>query len=326
MNTRGKKLLLRLISIDPEGDIAVNAQGIQIIPKKKKKNWTLFAIMLPLVLLVILFNYVPLSGWVLSLFDYKPGRPLMSNEFIGLKYFKMILTKADIRRVMKNTLIISSLDFLTLPLPMILAILLNEIKSDRFRKAAQVITTLPHFISWVIVYSLAYALFGMEGLLNQVLDIFGAKGQNVLMDKNAVYWFQTLITIWKGLGWSAIIYIAAIAGIDQELYEAARVDGAGRLRCAIHITVPGLMPTFIVLMLLRISNFINNGVDQFYVFQNNLVTKNIEVLDLYVYTIGLKKQNYSYAIAAGILKSFISIALLFIANTTAKKVRGESII
>lgn len=304
----------------------MSAQVIGVAPKKKKKNWTLFWIMLPLILLVILFNYVPLAGWALSLFDYKPGRPLASNEFIGLKYFSMILTKADVRRVMGNTLIISALDFLTLPLPMLLAILLNEIKSDRFRKAAQVITTLPHFISWVIVYSLAFALFSSEGLLNQILAMMNMKSQNVLMDKNAVYWFQTVISVWKSLGWSAIIYIAAIAGIDQELYEAARVDGAGRLRCALHITLPGLMPTFIVLMLLRISNFINNGVDQFYVFQNTLVTKNIEVLDLYVYTVGLKKQNYSYAIAAGILKSFISIALLFIANFTAKKVRGESII
>ncbi len=293
---------------------------------RKKKNWQLFFILLPLLVLVILFHYVPLAGWVLSLFEYKPGYPLLQNKFVGLKYFQMILTKSATRRVMRNTLIFSSLDFLTLPLPMLLAILLNEIRSNRFRKMAQVVTTLPHFISWVIVYSLAFALFSSEGLLNQLRAGMHAGSQSVLTDRNAVYWFQTLVTIWKGLGWSAIIYIAAIAGIDQELYEAATVDGAGRFRCALHVTLPGLMPTFIVLMLLRISNFINSGIDQYYVFQNNIISNNIEVLDLYVYTVGLKKQDYSYAIAAGIMKSFISITLLCIANLTAKKVRGESIL
>ncbi|MBQ9325392.1 MAG: sugar ABC transporter permease [Clostridia bacterium] len=279
-----------------------------------------------MLILVVMFHYVPLAGWALSLFEYKPGYPLLQNKFIGLKYFQMILTKSTTRRVMRNTLIFSSLDFLTLPLPMLLAVLLNEIRSDRFRKLAQVITTLPHFISWVIVYSLAFALFSSEGLLNQLRAELNLPAQSILTDRNAVYWFQTLIALWKGLGWSAIIYIAAIAGIDQELYEAATVDGAGRFRCALHVTIPGLMPTFIVLMLLRVSNFINSGIDQYYVFQNNIIYNNIEVLDLYVYTVGLKKQDYSYAIAAGIMKSFISIALLFIANTTAKKVRGESII
>ena len=302
------------------------AAPVTIVPRKIKKDWKLFWIILPLILLVFLFSYVPLAGWALSLVDYKPGYPLLKNEWIGLKYFQMILTKSTTKRVLRNTIIFSSLDLLCMPLPMLLAILLNEVRSDRFRKIAQVVTTLPHFISWIIVYSLAFAIFSSEGLLNQVLAMINAPGQNVLTDKNAVYWFQTCISIWKSLGWNAIIYIAAIAGIDQELYEAARVDGAGRFRCAIHITIPGLLPTFIVLLLLRISNFINSGIDQYYVFQNNLVTRNIEVLDLYVYTVGLKQQNYSYAIAAGIMKSFISIALLFIANFTAKKVRGESII
>lgn len=302
------------------------ARTATLRPKKKKKNWQLLLILLPLMVLVVLFHYVPLGGWVLSLFEYKPGYPLSQDQFVGLKFFKMILTKSATRRVLTNTLIFSSLDFLTLPLPMLLAILLNEIKSNRFRKAAQVVTTLPHFISWIIVYSLAFALFSSEGLLNQLLISMGMDTQNILTDRHAVYWFQTLISIWKSLGWNAIIYIAAIAGIDQELYEAATVDGAGKFRCALHVTVPGLMPTFIVLMLLRISNFINSGIDQYFVFQNNIIANNIEVLDLYVYTVGLKKQDYSYAIAAGIMKSFISITLLFMANFTAKKVRGESIL
>lgn len=303
------------------------APAVHVIPKRrKKKDWRLFLILLPLLALIIMFNYVPLAGWALSLFDYKPGLPLDKCRYMGLFFFQKLLKSRDTMRVLGNTVTFSCLNLITLPLPMILAILLNEIESNKFRKAAQVVTTMPHFISWVIVYALSFALFSGEGLLNQFRASLSLQPQNVLTDKNAVYWFQTAISIWKSLGWNSIIYIAAVAGIDQELYEAAKVDGAGRFRCALHVTVPGLMPTFIVLLLLQISNFISSGIDQYMVFTNNMVTKNIEVLDLYVYTTGLKNQNYSMAIAAGIMKSFISIILLVIANLTAKKVRGESIL
>ena len=295
-------------------------------PKKKKKAWNLFFLALPLIMVVFLFSYVPLLGWALSLFEYKPGYALWDCEFVGLKYFQILFANGNTARVMKNTVIFSALGFLFLPLPMLLAILLNEINSTRFRKAAQVITTLPHFISWVIVYSVFFAIFSTEGMLNQVLQMMGVKKQSILTDRNAVYWFQALITQWKGVGWGSIIYIAAIAGIDQELYEAAYVDGAGRLRCALSITLPSLVPTFVVMMLLNISNFVSTGMDQYYQFKNNIVYNKIEVLDLFVYRLGLQQGDYSYAIAVGILKSVISIALLFIANATARRVRGESIV
>ena len=302
------------------------AAPISLKPKKRKKQWNLFFLALPLIIVVFLFSYVPLMGWVLALFEYKPGYAIWDCEFVGLKYFQILLTNANTSRVMKNTLIFSLLGFACLPLPMLLAILLNEINSTRFRKAAQVITTLPHFISWVIVYSVFFSIFSTEGMLNQVLRMMGMKRQSVLTDRDAVYWFQTLITQWKGVGWGSIIYIAAIAGIDQELYEAAYVDGAGRFRCALSITLPSLMPTFVVMMLLNISNFVNTGMDQYYQFKNNIIYNKIEVLDLFVYRLGLQQGDYSYAIAVGILKSVISISLLFIANTTAKKVRGNSIV
>ena len=148
----------------------------------------------------------------------------------------------------------------------------------------------------------------------------------VLNDMDSVYWFQSLLTIWKTLGWNAIIYIAAITGIDQQLYEAATVDGAGKFRCALHITIPSLMPTFIVLMLLCVSNFINVGMEQYYVFKNTFVYDRIEVLDVYTYRVGLQLYDYSYATAIGIFKSTISVIMLFIANTVAKLVRGQGIV
>jgi ABC-type polysaccharide transport system permease subunit len=294
---------------------------------KKKKPWNLFFLALPLMLLVLLFSYVPLFGWVISFFEYRPGVSIFKNEFVGLKNFTLIFQTGsrDMARVMKNTLIFSSLGFILMICPVIFALLLNEITNSKFRRVVQTITTLPHFISWVIIFSLSFALFGSEGLVNQLLAPFGLS-QAVLVNPKAVYWFQSVLGQWKGIGWSAIIYIAAITGIDQELYEAARVDGAGRLRCAWHITLPGLMPTILVLALLNIAGFINTGTDQHFVFRNPIIMNTIETLDIYTYRLGLQLFDYSYATAIGIFKSFISITLLFITNTLAKKVRGESIV
>jgi ABC-type polysaccharide transport system permease subunit len=292
---------------------------------KKKKAWNLFFLALPLMAFVVLFNYIPLAGWGLSFLEYHPGTPVLKNKFVGLDNFRLIFQSRDMVRVMTNTLILSALNFILMVCPLIFAILLNEITSNKFRRVAQTLTTLPHFISWVIVYSLTFAILGSEGLVNQLLAPFGAQ-QELLIDPKAVYWFQSFLGQWKGVGWSAIIYIAAITGIDQELYEAAIVDGAGRLRCMWHITLPCLMPTILVLALLNIAGFVNTGTDQHFVFRNAIIMDNIETLDLYTYRLGMQLFDYSYATAVGIFKSVISIALLFITNNLAKRVRGESII
>lgn len=281
---------------------------------------------LPFMLIVVLFRYVPLAGWFLSFIEYRAGVPLSRTPFVGLKYFKLLFASMDFYRVLKNTAIFSLLNYILLPLPLIFAILLNEIPSQRFRKGFQTLTTLPHFISWIIVYSLAFALFSGEGIVNQIFALFHIRDQNWLTNLGAVYVFQTAILQWKTLGWSAIVYIAALTGIDQELYEAAKVDGANRLHCVWYITIPGLMPTFIVLALLAVANFVNSGLDQYFVFNNAFVMENIEVLELYTYRVGMQVFDYSYATAVGIFKSVISIILLFVTNYLAKKFRGESII
>lgn len=288
----------------------------------KKRPWHLFWLAMPLMAFVILFQYVPLFGWILSFFEYRPGTPLLKCEFVGLKYYYLIFTSKDMARAMGNTLIFSTIKLLLLLCPMIFAILLNEIRSNRYRKYIQTITTLPYFISWIIVYSFSFSLFSNEGLITTLL---GMK-KSLLINKDAVYAFQSLLGLWKNLGWDAIIYIAAITGIPQELYEAAAVDGAGRFRMAIHITVPGLMSTFVVLLLMFVGNFINSGMDQYYAFSNNLVIDKIETIELYTYRLGLQQMDYSFSTAIGIFKSVISIILLFGTNALAKKIRGESII
>lgn len=306
----------------------VNAATVRASARPRKKKMQLLFMALPLMALVILFNYVPLFGWIYSLFDYRPGIALWKCDFVGLEYFKLFLTdKYDMYRVMKNTIVFALIGYLVSPLPMLFAILLNEVKCAPYKKVVQTISTMPNFVSWVIVYSLMFTIFSTDGLLNEILMNMGLieRPTNVLADASAVYWFQTLLGQWKNLGWSSIVYLAAISGIDQEMYEAASIDGANRLQSTWHITIPSLMPTYIVLLLLSIGNFVSVGFDQYFVFKNNVTSVNIEVLDVYVYRIGLMNADYSYGVAIGIMKSVVSITLLFIANFISKKVRGNSI-
>ncbi|MBQ2027958.1 MAG: sugar ABC transporter permease [Clostridia bacterium] len=290
-----------------------------------RKRWSYFFLALPLMALVILFRYVPLAGWYLAFIDYKVGKPILECDFVGLKFFEMLLKSRDMKRVLTNTCIFSCLYMVMLVIPPTFAILLNELKSKGFSKLSQTAATLPHFVSWVLVYSVFYALLNSEGVVNRLLALFNTS-QKWMSRKDAVYVFQSFVWAWKNVGWKAIIYIAAIAGIDQALYEAATVDGANRFQCALHITVPGLMPTFLVLFLLAIGDFVSNGLEQYFVFDNTIVSKNIETIELYTYKNGLKRMDYSYATAVGIFQSAISIVLLFLANGASKLIRGESIV
>lgn len=296
---------------------------------RKKGSYRLFFMALPFVMLIFAFAYVPIFGWIYGFFDYKPGLDLSQMEFVGLKNFAKLATDwGDLSRVLRNTFVMSSLGILASPIPMIFAILLNEIRRPFFRKFVQTTTTLPYFISWIIVFSLSFAIFSNEGLISNILKIMGSSQtfSNILGENNAVWIFQWLLGIWKSIGWNGIIYIAAIAGIDAELYEAARVDGANRFQLIRNITVPGLYPTYFVLLLLSISNILSNGFDQYFVFYNTLVANRIEVLDYYIYKVGILINDYSYSTVLGMIKTVLSVSLLFTANTLSKKLRGESIV
>ncbi|MDR1530712.1 MAG: ABC transporter permease subunit [Clostridiales bacterium] len=291
--------------------------------------------LLPFLVLVTLFAYLPLYGWRYAFFNYRPGIPLKMSDFVGLDWFKSIVAlparRAEILRVMRNTLAMSGLGIATSWLPMVFAMFLSEIKSARYKKLVQTFTTIPNFISWVLVYSFAFVLFSVDaGLVNRLLMNLGIvdRGINFLLSPNHIWLKMTGWGIWKGLGWGAIIYIAAISGIDQELYEAARVDGAGRFRQMWNITVPGLLPTYFVLLMLSIAGLINNGMDQYLVFKNAMNKDTIEVLDLYVYNLGFGQgtTGIPFATAVSMLKSIISLALLFAANGLSKLVRGESVV
>ena len=303
------------------------------LPKKYK----LFLMMLPFLLSVFLFAYLPLYGWSYAFYNYKFGLPMDQQEFVGLKWFTEMFSnpanRDSIVRVLKNTLGMSGLNLATSWLPMIFAVFLNEITRTRFKKFVQIFTTLPNFISWALVFSFAMCLFAADtGIYSRLMMSLGLNdpaNPTVWLNSGDHIWLKMWgWSTWKGLGWGAIMYLAAISGIDQELYEAAKVDGASRWGLMRHITLPGLLPTFFVLLLLSISNILNNGMDQYLVFQNPMNRQTIEVLDLHVYNITIASGGtalYSYATAIGILKTLVSVTLLFSANFLSKKLRGESI-
>ena len=296
--------------------------------KSESKDYKLLWMAIPFITIVFLFSYVPIFGWIYSFFDYVPGVSIFDCDFVGLEYFKLILKDDNVLRALKNTFVFAIINICLTPLPMLLAILLNELRNGPVKKFVQTFTTLPNFISWVIIFSLATALFASDGIITMLAVKLGlGDASNSLLGSNeAVYWFQSFLVQWKTLGWNSIIYMAAIAGIDQEQYEAARVDGAGHFKCAIHVTLPAMMETFVVLFILNIGNFLNTGYEQYLLFKNSLTAPNIEVLDLYTYRIGLQNMDYSYGVAISVVKSIVSITLVLVANMVAKKIRGKAVI
>ena len=230
-------------------------------------------------------------------------------------------------RVLRNTFAISGINLLFSWFPMIFAVFLNEIKCRPFKKFVQTVTTLPNFISWVLVFSIAFNVFSTTGVVNEVLKGMGLIEQPINFLKSGEnMWFKMwLWNTWKNAGWAAIMYIAAITGIDEEMKEAARVDGASRMQIIRHITIPSILPTYFVLVMLNIANFLSSGMEQFYVFQNSFNTHAIEVLDLYVYNTAMQG-GYSLATAISILKTIVSVVLLVVTNKISKKIRGEGFI
>lgn len=309
------------------------------VPKADKSEkmemepkYQLFLMLMPFLALVLAFSYLPLLSWRYAFFDYTAGSTLSWDNFVGLKWFKMLVQNqayiTRLLRVLRNTLVMSGLGILTSWVPMAFAILLTEARSQRFKRFVQTFTTIPNFISWVLVYAIAFAIFSGDGFINTFLsNITGVKySHNYLNDADLAWVKMLLWGMWKGVGWSAIIYLSGIASIDQQLYEAATVDGAGRFRKMWHITVPGLLPTYVVMLVMSIAGILSNGMDQYLVFSHAQNIEFLEVLDLYVYKLGIDSGQIPLSTVVGMSKSLISVALLFVANTVSKWVRGTTVV
>lgn len=300
--------------------------------KRNRRGFREFLYILPFLILVAVFSYYPLYGWVYAFFDYKPPFPLSMDSFVGLKWFKSMVDNPvklmQILKVLRNTFAMSGLSLLFSWFPMIFAIFLNEIKCVPFKKFVQTVTTLPNFISWVLVYSIAYCLLNSTGVVNSLLMSLGIiDSPELFLQSGDHVWFKMWVWLtWKNAGWSAIMYIAAITGMDGELIEAAKVDGATRMQVIRHITIPSILPTYFVLVMLSLANFLSNGMEQYFVFENAFNKESIQVLDLYVYNLAMGNGGYSLSTAISILKSVVSVLLLCCTNGISKLVRGEGFI
>lgn len=295
-----------------------------------KQKYKLFLLIIPFVALTFVFAYLPLWGWRYAFYDYKAGGKLSKDNFVAFKWFTFLFknaaTRQDIVRVLRNTFAMSGLGLGFSWVAMAFAIFLCEIKSLRLRRLIQTFTTIPNFISWVLVYSIASIIFSSEGLISNLIVAGGGNAVNFLMDSSHTWLKMFAWGMWKGVGWSAIIYIAGISGIDQQLYEAATVDGAGRFQRMWHVTVPGLVPTFMVLLIMSVAGILSNGLEQYLVFETPRNANEIRVLDLYVYKLGIGNGKIPLSTVVGMFKSVVSILLLFGANKVSKLVRGNSII
>ena len=284
---------------------------------------------IPVFVMGVIFNYLPAWGWYLAFIDFQPGIPVWDSVFVGLKYFaRLFETGSSFLVAFRNTVVLSLLGLLVLPAAVFFAVCVSEVKNKAFKTLVQTASSLPYFVSWIIVYAIFFFFLSVDnGYVNQVLLALGWIAEPIDFLGNVDYsWaILTASTIWKTLGYTAIVFIAAIAGLDQELYEAAEIDGASRSQKIMKITIPQIMPTFAVMTILTVGQMLNIGFEQYWSFRNPLTVDAVEVLDTYAYATGIAGFEFSYATAIGVFKTVASCVLLVFANGVFKKIMNRSI-
>ncbi|MDQ8737325.1 sugar ABC transporter permease [Paenibacillus sp. LHD-38] len=290
----------------------------------------LYLMSLPFVIWIFIFSYVPVWGWLTAFQNYKPKNSILDQKWVGLDNFIELFQDERFYIVLRNTLAMSTMGLIVgFTIPVIFALLLNEMRGQFFKRSVQTISYLPHFVSWVVVAGLVSKMLSTDGgAINQLLMFLNIIDSPIqFMAKGEWFWgIVTLSDLWKEMGWNSIIFLAAMAGIDPELYEASTVDGAGRFRKMWHITLPGIRTTFMVLFILSIGHLVSIGFEKQFLLGNPLVSDYSEVLDLYALKYGIQMSRYSYGTAIGIFNSVVSILLVFVANGIYKRVTKESII
>lgn len=315
---------------DPTGEGIVSSNKKSFTTALKQK-YQIYVMLLPALVMAIVFSYVPLSGWIMAFTDYQLGQDMFRAKWTGLTQFVSFFSGAnDALYTVRNTLVINLLSlFVGLFVACAFAVLLNEVHFKYFRKFVQTTSFFPYFVSWVIAYMIFNSFFAMRsGVVNQLLVNSGVikTGINFLGDPNYSWGMILFVNIWKSLGYNSVIFLASLAGIDQEQYEAAEIDGASRFQRINHITVPELTPTLVVLLIMNSGWIFASNLEEFYLFCNDTNYKMMEVLDIYIYNYGLKYLNFPYATAVGIVKTIASIIMFLIVNATAKKLKGSSIV
>ena len=291
-----------------------------------RHNWMLYLMMLPIIVYYLIFKFGPMFGLSIAFLDYKPAKGFLGSNFVGLKHFKNFFTNYYFGRLLTNTIRISICSLLTFPAPIILALLLNELKSKRFSKWAQTITYIPHFISTVVICGIIVKLTSSTGGITSILHtLFGIPEETLLNQSKYFLPIYVLSDLWQTLGWNSIIYLSALAGIDQELYDAAKVDGAGRFKQVLYITIPCLMPTIIIMLILKMGKIFNVGYEKIMLLYNPAIYDVADVINTYVYRKGLIDAQYSYSAAVGLFNCIVSFTLVTLTNKLSKKASGSGL-
>ncbi len=285
-----------------------------------QKNWQLHLMLLPGMLLLILFKYVPLNGILIAFKDFIPRKGIFGSPWAGFENFEYMFRLPDTTRILWNTLKIAVLKILiNFPIPILVAILLNEVRGKHFKKSVQTIIYLPYFISWVILSGMILDIFSLEGVVNQMIGLSGADPVFFMGDKKAFVGLLVGTDVWKNFGYGTVVYLAAITGVDESLYEAARIDGANRFQQILHITLPGIAPIVMLMMILNLGNVLNAGFEQIFNLYSPRVYETADIIDTFVYRISLVEANYSLGTAVGLLKSVVSFILIVSSYKLANK-------
>lgn len=300
---------------------------------KKNKLWTeilkhkyIYLMFLPIAVYYIIFMYIPMAGNIIAFQNYKITRGIFASKFVGFHHFKNFLNDVYFWRLLRNTLTINVISLVvSFPMPIILALLLNEVRCKSFKKAVQTITYMPHFISVVIICGIIKNFVATDGVINSIIGMFGGDPVPFLTEPKYFPWVYVISGLWQEIGWSSIIYLSALSGIDQELYEAAAIDGANRWKQTIHITLPGLLPTISILLIMKIGSLISIGYEKILLLYNPAIYETADVISTYVYRQGILDANYSYSGAVSFFNSIISLILIFSSNAISKKVSGSGL-
>ncbi len=300
---------------------------VKLTWREVKKQRELILITIPFIIYGLVFYYFPLFGWIMAFQNYKPAKGLLGSEWVGLKHFEKLFGDEVFLGVIRNTLVMGVINLvLSFVFAIGFALLLNEVRLKAPKKFVQTVSYLPHFLSWIIVTGIVRDMLSMDsGIINELLVNFGVleRPMNFFAEKDLFWWIVGFANVWKETGWNSIIYLAAITSINPELYEAAGLDGAGRLRKMWHVTLPGIKSTIFILLLINIGNVLNVGFEVQYLLGNDLIRSVSETIDIYVLKWGISQANFSIGTAAGIFKSVVSVVLIFIANSVAKATGEE---
>ncbi|MDT2986340.1 sugar ABC transporter permease [Enterococcus casseliflavus] len=310
----------------------LNEEEQRLRLKKKKwaqirKNRALYIMVLPGILYFLIFRYIPMGGLVIAFQDYQPFLGILGSPFVGFTHFIRLFTEDTFVMLMRNTLIMFFLNItISFPFPILLALMLNEVNNRRLKKGIQTIIYLPHFMSWVIVVSIFYVLLTTEGgVINNMIESLGGERIPFLTSRTwlrPMYIFQDL---WKGAGWGTIVYLAAITNVDEQLYEAADMDGAGKLRKMWHITLPCIRTTIVTLLILKIGSILDMGFEHMFLLMNSMNREVAQIFDTFVYTAGIQNGQLSYSTAVGLFKGLVGLILVIFANRLAKKIGEDGI-